>query len=535
MSLQSLSTTEKMNLIYELKQMGIPQSEVRKAFENRGYTPPTAPTIRKYYNTKQSVSTEHMAHVYAKKKAFDEPHCKTLILQTFKANGPEITVSSLYDLLQERLVATGILQKLPGNEQTLRNYCHYLKKERLVEHHQKPQRVYDEVKTPAAGVQLQLDYGVQNLGNSEQFHFIALLLRHSRVLFVKGQDHRFNASETCTAIYAFFMLLGGRVREIVIDQDACLVHEEIYGEITTTRVFTDFLLEQDLKLFVCRKADPETKGPVENTVKFVKQNYLSSRMDQPLQDLIANIPEWCKRKNSRIHAGELWKIDDHFNRFEKQCLLPLLPSQYDRIGLSKIQISVSKTRQARYRTNRYTLPRNYYQPHVWAQVTNAKIMFYEDKESLLPICSYDLPSRKVKNHHFEHEEFKKKPSTAYRDVYDRILSTWYAPELKHYLNGLHKKHENSRFLRDQFMGFEKMLSDRNPSPEELAAVMDIACQGFRYKVSQLKEVWDSYLLQHTVTISTKNMLGNRQYDHQVSKRDTKEYAEVVTQMVEVAT
>ena len=147
MSLQSLSTTEKMNLIYELKQMGIPQSEVRKAFENRVYTPPTAPTIRKYYNTKQSVSTEHMAHVYAKKKAFDEPHCKTLILQTFKANGPEITVSSLYDLLQERLVATGILQKLPGNEQTLRNYCHYLKKERLVEHHQKPQRVYDEVKT----------------------------------------------------------------------------------------------------------------------------------------------------------------------------------------------------------------------------------------------------------------------------------------------------------------------------------------------------------------------------------------------------
>ena len=533
MTLQSLSTTEKMHLIYELKQMGIPQSDVRKAFENRGIKPPSLPTVRKYYNMDQSVSTEHMASVYAKEKAFDEPHCKALILKTFQTNGPSITVSSLYDLLLEKLVSPGILPELPGNEQTLRNYCHYLKKEGLVETRQEAPRVYDEVQTPRPGLQMQLDYGVQSLGNNEYLHFIALLLRHSRVLFVKGQDHRFNAIETCTAIYAFFMLLGGRVREVVIDQDACLVYEEQYGEVTTTRVFTDFLLEQDLKLYVCRKADPETKGPIENTVKFVKQNYLPSRMDWSLQELIAKLPAWCKRKNTRIHAGELWKIDDHFNRFEKQCLLPLMPSQYDRIGLSKFQISVSKTRQARYRTNRYTLPRDYYLPHVWAQVTKAKIMFYETKDALVPICSYGLPSSKVKNHHYEHEAFKKRPSTAYRDVYARIMRDWYAPELKHYLNGLHKEHENSRFLRDQFMGFEKMLKDRRPSPKELTDVMDIACRGFRYKVSQLREVWDSYRLQHG-TSSSQQAEGSpwHQGDHQVEKRDTAEYAAVVSQLVE---
>lgn len=545
MTTRLLRTKDKMNLIYELKQMGIPKSEVEKAFRNRGLKPPTKPTIRKYYNMDEQLSTAHMAEVYVKEKAFDAPICKDLIVRTLNVNGTDITVSSVYDLLLEKLVDTEILDKLPGNEQTLRNYCRYLKKNGLVkdEKSRKP-RIYDETETPEPGLQMQLDYGVQNLGSNEQFHFIALLLRHSRILFVKGQDHRFNATETCAAVYACFMLLGGRVQELVIDQDACLVYEEQYGEVITTRVFKDFLLEQDLKLFVCRKADPETKGAVENGVKYVKQNYLPSRKDWSVQELIAKVPDWCKRKNSRIHSKELWKIDDHFQKYEKGTLRPLNPSQYDRIGSARIKVSVTKTRQARFRTNRYTLPRDYYENYVWINVTSTKILFYMKLEDNTPVCCYDLPSEKVKNQHFEHQDYKKRPSTAYRDIYERILKEWYAPELKHFLNGLHKEHENSRFLRDQFMGFEKLLHDRKPSNEELAAVMDIACKGYRYKLSQLKESWDTHRVQqeqqlaqqkqdiHSSIKEKKGPLKPR-FEHMVEKRNTSDYAQIVTKIVEV--
>jgi transposase len=84
---------------------------------------------------------------------------------------------------------------------------------------------------------------VQRLNGREEFHFICLLLRRSRMLFVY---HKFNAGETCSALYAFFILLGGRPELLVIDQDACLVSEEKYGEITNTRVFADFLREHQL-------------------------------------------------------------------------------------------------------------------------------------------------------------------------------------------------------------------------------------------------------------------------------------------------
>ncbi len=533
MATKSLRTTEKMKLIYELKRMGIPQSEVAQAFKTRGVKPPSQPTIRKYYNMEESVSTEHMTTVYAKEKAFNEPHCRKLIIRTLTVNGPKIPISSVYDLLQEQLVDTGTLATLPGNEQTLRNYCRYLKESGQISVPEGRNRVYDEVRTPEPGKQMQLDYGVVHIGPNEQFHFIALLLRHSRMLFVKGQDHRFNAAETCRAIYAFFILIGGRVQELVIDQDACLIYEEQYGEITTTRVFKDFLTEQGLGLFVCRKADPETKGAVENTVKYVKNNYLPSRRDWPLQKLIDKLPDWCKRKNRRIHATEFWKIDDHFTEYEQKQLLPLQPSQYDQLGCARMQVSVSKTRQARYRTNRYTLPRDYHHQYVWIQVTPTKLMFYPTSEAVTPICTYDLPSEQVKHQLFEHEAYKKRPSTAYRAIYDRILNTWYAPELRHYLNGLRKEHEHSRFLQDQFIGFERMLHDRDPSPEELAAVMERACEGFRYKLSQLREVWDRYLAEtaHQQPLQASQPV-HRGYELHVEKRATNEYAQICSRLSE---
>jgi hypothetical protein len=46
----------------------------------------------------------------------------------------------------------------------------------------------------------------------------------------------------------------------VIDQDAVFVDTETYGEVIKTRVFEDFCTEQELKLWTCRKADPESKG-----------------------------------------------------------------------------------------------------------------------------------------------------------------------------------------------------------------------------------------------------------------------------------
>ena len=68
------------------------------------------------------------------------------------------------------------------------------------------------------------------------------------------------------AIYRCFMKLGGRPAELVIDQDAVFVASETFGEVIKTRVFEDFCTEQELKLWVCNKGDPESKGYVKSFV-----------------------------------------------------------------------------------------------------------------------------------------------------------------------------------------------------------------------------------------------------------------------------
>ncbi len=69
-----------------------------------------------------------------------------------------------------------------------------------------------------------------------------------------------------------------------------------------TRVFKDFLLEQEVSLYVCRAQDPQTKGQIEDLVKYVKSNYFSARLKDGLSvdKAIAGIPKWCDRKNNAI-------------------------------------------------------------------------------------------------------------------------------------------------------------------------------------------------------------------------------------------
>ena len=150
-----------------------------------------------------------------------------------------------------------------------------------------------------------IDFGEETLSKTTHIHFICLLLRYSRFLCVYAQDHKYNSEEACKAIYHSFCRLGGRPKELVIDQDAVFVSSEIYGEVIKTRTFEDFCTEQDLRLWVCNKADPESKGPIENSVGFVKKNFFSARKVTCIDDVWRSLPGWLERKNQRIHRSTL--------------------------------------------------------------------------------------------------------------------------------------------------------------------------------------------------------------------------------------
>ena len=195
------------------------------------------------------------------------------------------------------------------------------------EHH----RIYDHVFDTPPGEQMLIDFGEVTLTKKAAIHFICLLLRYSRLLLcVYAQDHKYNATEACQAIYrSFWKKLQGRPSVLVIDQDAVFVASETYGEVIKTRIFEDFCTEQELKLWVCNKADPESKGPIENSVGFVKKNFFSARNITCIDDVWRSLPGWLSRKNRRNHKATLHIPAIVFRDIEQKALKPLLPSVYE--------------------------------------------------------------------------------------------------------------------------------------------------------------------------------------------------------------
>jgi hypothetical protein len=247
--------------IQELKELGLTKTEIIRNFLDEKEIPPSWPTVAKYYDMEASESSG-VASPFAKERAFDREPYRTVIITILRRNNDKLKISSIYDVLLEKFVDTGIVEKLPGNEQTVRNYVRWLRGTGTVPHPKANDRQYDFVEEMPPGKQLLIDFGVQKIEDGITIHFMCLLLRYSRFLFVVVQDHKFNSSEACRGIYLCFRRIGGRVEVLVIDQDSVFIYEEKYGEILETQTFKAFLNEQDLKLFVCRKADPESKGPI---------------------------------------------------------------------------------------------------------------------------------------------------------------------------------------------------------------------------------------------------------------------------------
>jgi hypothetical protein len=87
----------------------------------------------------------------------------------------------------------------------------------------------------------------------------------------------------------------------VIDQDRLMEVSENAGDIVYTKDFQFFIEEQEVSLWVCWRADPETKGKVENLVKFIKGNFFSTRDFESVEEARSGVLRWLgRRANGKI-------------------------------------------------------------------------------------------------------------------------------------------------------------------------------------------------------------------------------------------
>jgi len=294
------------------------------------------------------------------------------ILEVYQMNEfAKLNMSAVYDYLEEKYGT------LSGTEQTLRNYISYLiqtDKLRLKE----KIRLYTKVPELPFGGQMQLDFGQYRCKSGLKLYIFASLLSASRYKYVTFQDHPFRTKEVISHFLNSFDYFKGVPLEIVIDQDVLMVVSENAGDIIYTDDFKYFIEEQKLRMYVCRASDPETKGKIENLIKYIKHNFLSIRDFKSVEEVNERGFEWLKRRANGKISQATKKIPALLIDEERKYLRPLRNSIFrknshlgreKRIASEKAYISVG--------ASSYQLPLNYQNKTVEIYLTKHQLFVFD--------------------------------------------------------------------------------------------------------------------------------------------------------------
>lgn len=338
-------------------------------------------TVKKYYEMTEEEFQKQLSASWDRAKLFD-PYQQEIV-DVYELNDfEELNMCSVYDFLEEKFSV------LPGTEKSLRNYIKYLRNNGILIFDKKV-RYYQQVEQLPLGKQAQLDFGEYKQRNGIKLYIFAALLSSSRFKYTAFQERPFKTIDVINHLLDCFSYFGGVPEELVIDQDKVMVVCENYGDIIYTKDFQCFLEEQQLKMYVCRKADPESKGKVENQVKYIKQNFLQTRVFATIREANESSLKWLERRAngkisqatrlipSRVIIDERAHLRELKNSiFRKTTYL----EREERTANDKAVVSVA--------ASRYQLPYEYRNRMVEIYETEIKLFVY-DQKTHKEIISYD--------------------------------------------------------------------------------------------------------------------------------------------------
>ena len=107
----------------------------------------------------------------------------------------------------------------------------------------------------------------------------------------------------------------------------------------------------------CRKADPQSKGKIENVVKYVKQNFLYNREYIDIEILNGQATAWLYRTANAIIHSRTRRVPEKEWIIEREHLSAFVPIQ---ITSPLLAYNVRKDNTINYHSNFYTLPKGTY-------------------------------------------------------------------------------------------------------------------------------------------------------------------------------
>lgn len=432
--------------IKQLKEKGFKEAAVAKQLGIH------RKTVRHYWNM-TAEEFEKATFAFSKTKLLSE--YETTIYDWMMKH-PSMTAAQVSDWLKEHYHED-------FKDRTVSRYVRDLRMKYAIKKSINP-RNYEAVNELPMGQQLQVDFGEKWMesveGGKVKVRFAAFVLSHSRYKYASYQSRPFTTIDLVRACRECFSYFGGIPQELVFDQDSIVSVSENYGDIIYTHEFEKFRQECKFSIYLCRAADPESKGKIERVVQYIKNNFLENRLFADDEVLNYCGTEWLERTgNAKVH-GTTKKIPAEIFAEERE-YLKLLPS-IDDYGNSVILRTVRKDNTIVYGSNRYSLPLDTYnnQKEVRLEIKDGKLMLYTTFNDF--IC--DHPISAGKGMLIKSTTHTRDTSSSIDSLQEtvNILLNYEATEFLGII-----RTEKSRYARDQFKliqnlcdkyGIEKVLS-----------------------------------------------------------------------------
>lgn len=395
-------------------------------------------------------------------KYLDRQHARTKVLDAYEGFVkeklklyPDTSTAQIFDWLKESHA------DLPDvSTRTVFNFVMHVRQKHNIPF-ESTGRTYFPVEELPYGSQAQVDFGQYNMRATNnkrvKVYFFAMVLSRSRYKYVWFSEVPFTARSVCQAHENAFAFYGGMPKTIVYDQDRIMVVDENIGNIILTEAFRKYTSSRGFHMHFCRKADPESKGKVENVVQYIKKNFLYNRAFYDMSALNSEALAWLSRTANHLEHNFTKKSPESEFTIERHHLTPYTPISLETDPPKRY--SVRKNNVVAYRSNFYSLPEGTYQEgtlSVNIKPNDTKIDIYTLSGQLL--CSHTISMETGKN--IINSNHKRDRSKTIDQMMERAAGLF--TDINLAANYLHKvRNTYPRYCRDHFQHIIKTLENEN--------------------------------------------------------------------------
>lgn len=463
--------TKMYRQIQEFKRQGYTKGEIG---EEMGLDPKT---VAKYYGMDDA---EYKA--YRQQHMFRNKALETLepdILDIYEKNEyKRVNMAAVYDYLEEKHGS------LPANEQSLRNYIHYLIQTDKLKLDERL-RTYTQVPELPFGKQMQLDFGEFKCRSGIKLYIFAAVLSASRYKYVAFQGRPFKTRDVIEHLLDCFDYFGGVPEELVIDQDRLMVVSENAGDIVYTHDFGYFIEEQGLSMYVCRKDDPESKGKIENVIKFIKRNFLSIRDFKTVAGANAGAVKWLRRRANGKISQATGRIPGILIQHEREHLRPVRNSIFRKDSLTgREERNVNDKDCISVNACGYRLPSKYRNKTVEIYVTRHKLFIF-DIYTGEEIVAYNLSP--VPGKIISKREYGREAESTLEELKDQVSRLFPQARWKAFAEKNFRTY--SRYVRDQCVEAKKYFTKDDVEPFVLNKALDYCLENNTLSFADLHDTY----------------------------------------------